>query len=349
MENNIASNDLLVDLVNRVPDNFTQVLRSKKNYHLYGKTFDYINTNYDGSKFSEKLYKHICGERHCKKCGTPLTSKQFRSFFDGYKEEFCSKKCALHSTERIIHIKQTKLDRYGSAAFNNLPKQQKTMVRKYGVPHNWSANSPLREKCYETNEKLHGSRTWNNQPKSHATKLGRGSYQKQIETTKNTCQKKYGVDFVTQLPEMRRKSKETNLRKYGVEYPSQNPTISEKCYKKWKSFILPSGRNIKLQGYEPIAILLLLQTYTEEALTTTRKDMPETWYILNQKRHRYFPDIFIKSENKFVEVKSEYTFQSKKEETIEKHNECLNNGYLHEIWIFNNKQKLMEVIKDYAS
>jgi hypothetical protein len=88
---------------------------------------------------------------------------------------------------------------------------------------------------------------------------------------------------------------------------------------------------------------------SKDLLIELIRRVPEIWYIINQKQHRYFPDIFIKSENKFIEVKSEYTFQSKKEETVIKHNKCLNDGYLHEIWIFNNKQKLMEVIKEYAS
>jgi len=348
MENNILTNEEILNVVNQYPDNFTQIFRSKKNRHLYGNTFDYISITYTGTKFSEKLYKHIHGEQYCKKCGNTLTSKQFRSFFDGYVEGFCSKNCALHSAERTEHIKNTKLERYGNSAYNNLPKQQETMLKKYDDRHNWGGNSSVREKCYETNEKLHGSRTWNNSDQSTKTKTKCGSYKTQIENTKKTCQSKYGVDFPTQIVGMKEKSKQTNLRKYGVEYPSQNPSISEKCYKKWKSFILPSGQSIKLQGYEPSALSLLLQTHQEKDLTTTRKNMPETWYILNQKRHRYFPDIFIKSENKFIEVKSEYTFKSKKEETFTKHNECLNNGYLHEIWIFNNKQKLVEVIQNYA-
>ena len=349
MENNILSKEQIIELIHEIPDNFTQSLRAKKNYFLYGDTFEYVDENYIGNKFSEKLYKHVYGLVNCKKCGKLLTSKQFRSFSLGYMGEFCSKTCALHSNERTDHIKHTKLLKYGCSSYNNLPKQQMTMLDKYGVKHNWSGMGSLREHCYLTNAKLYGSRGWNNPIQSTKTKSECGSYKRQVENTKKTCQSKYGVDFPTQTEGMKVKSKQTNLKKYGVEYPSQNPLISEKCYKKWHPFILPSGKVINLQGYEPAAILLLLQTYTEKEITVSRKDMPEIWYILNNKCLRYFPDIFIKEKNKFIEVKSEYTFQSKKDETFAKHNECLNNGYSHEIWIFNDKQKLMEVIKNYAS
>lgn len=349
MENNILSNENILLIVNEYPDNFTQIFRSEKNFNIYGDTFEYINSTYTGNKFSEKLYKYIYGERKCKKCNSLLTSKQFRSFFDGYMEEFCSKKCALHSDERTAHIKQTKLDRYGNSSYNNLLKQQTTMFSKYGVKHNWNGNSPLREKCYETNLKLHGSRTWNNPLQSVKTKNEHGSYVKQVETLKATCQRKYGVNFALQLPSVKEKCIQTNLKKYGVKYPAQCSDIIEKCYKKWKLFTFPSGNKINVQGYEPTAISLLLQNFTENEITTRKKDMPEIWYTLNDIRHRYYPDIFIKSQNRFIEVKSEYTYQSKKEENILKHNQCLDYGYKHEIWIFNTKQRLMEVINNYAS
>ena len=308
MGNNIASKDLLIDLINRVPDNFTQVLRSKKNSHLYGNTFDYVNTTYKGTKFSEKLYKHIHGEKNCKKCGTPLTCKQFRSFFEGYMEEFCSKKCALHSTERTDHIKQTKLERYGDSSYNNLPKQQETMVARHGVKHNWSSGSSLREKCYATNEKLHGSRGWNN-------------------------------------PE---KYKRTMMEKYGVKHPSHDPDILDKIQKcRWKQYKLPSGREIKIQGYEHFALNALLQTHSEEDIITERRKMPKIfWTDDSEKSHRYYPDIFIKSKNKFVEVKSPWIWKLHKNLNLQKIKAVKSQGFEIDVLLFNAKGELLET---YAS
>lgn len=345
---NILSKENIVEVINNSPDNFTQIFRSKKNYYLYGSTFNFINSNYSGEKFSEKVYKHIYGEKYCKKCGIKLTSKQFRSFFGGYKEEFCSKDCALHSKERTDNIKNTKIKLYGNASYNNMEKQKQTMLERHGVEHNWSGKGNLREKCYETNLKLHGSRGWNNSNKSTETKIKSGAYKKQVINMNKTCLSKYNKDFYTQTSEMKEKSANTNLKKLGVRYPSQHPDIIEKCYKKWKVFKFPSGKQINLQGYEPTALKLLIETFPERDIITTKKDMPSIWYTFNGNLRRYFPDIYLKSINKFIEVKSEYTFQLKKEENISKHNKCLDNGYFHEIWIFDKNLNLVEVIKNYA-
>ena len=308
MENNILSNKSLIELVTRVPDNFTQILRSKKNNHLYGGPFDYINATYSGTKFSEKLYKHIHGERRCKKCGTPLTSKQFRSFIEGYKEEFCSKTCALHSEERTNHIKQTKLERYGNTSYNNLPKQQDTMVARYGVKHNWSGKGTLREKCYETNEKLHGSRTWNN-----------------VEKFKKTC-----------------------LKKYGVTHPSHISEVLDKIQKcKWKQYKLPSGAEIKIQGYENFALDILFKTHLESDIVTKRIEMPKIfWTDELGKSHRYYPDIFIKSKNKFMEVKSPWIWNLHKNLNLQKIKAVKSQGFQIDVLLFNAKG---ELLKTYAS
>lgn len=274
MENNILPKEKILELVNQFPDHFTQILRSSKNYKLYGNTFSYIDTSYNGNKFSEKLYKYIYGERKCKKCNTLLTSKQFRSFFGGYMEEFCSKKCALHSDERTNHIKQTKLGKYGSSSYNNLPKQQATMLARHGVKHNWSGNGSLREKCYETNLKL-----------------------------------------------------------YGARHPINNY--------QHKKYILPSGKIIKVQGYEPFALDYLLKIYNENDLVSNRKTIPKFYYITyDNKKHIYYPDIFVKSKNLIVEVKSKWTSEFNPTIDILKERAVISSGYKFQKMIFNSKGKL---------
>ena len=68
MKNNILSKEEILKLVSEIPDNFTQVLGAKKYSSLYENTFRFVNQNYGGNKFSEKLYKHIYGSKNCKKC-----------------------------------------------------------------------------------------------------------------------------------------------------------------------------------------------------------------------------------------------------------------------------------------
>lgn len=342
METDILSKEKILSLINSYKDHFTQHFKSAQ---LYQFTYSFINFNYTGIKFTEKVYKHIYGEKFCKKCNGLLTSKQFRSFFRGYQGEFCSKKCSSHSEDRINHIKQTKKDRYGTPTYNNLPKQKRTMLEKYGVDHNWSKKSPLREKCYETKLKLYGNKNWNNTKKSINTKLIRSSYKKQKESLKNTCRKKYGVDFYVQTKDFRKKSESTFLKRYGVIHPSQVPEFHDKCTSyKWKNYLLPSGKIVRIQGYENLALDQIFEVYKEEDIILSKKDMPVIWYVKNNTQHKYFPDIFIKSENKLVEVKSEYTFNSNKEESLLKQKYSKIYGYLHEIWIYKKNKTLKEII-----
>ena len=48
------------------------------------------------------------------------------------------------------------------------------------------------------------------------------------EKTKQTCLKKYGVEYVSQCKEIRDKQKETCFKNYGVYYPQQNKEIQQK-------------------------------------------------------------------------------------------------------------------------
>jgi len=47
-------------------------------------------------------------------------------------------------------------------------------------------------------------------------------------------------------------------------------------------------------------------------------------YEYENETHRYYPDIYIKSENRVVEVKSTYTFNKEKEKNLLKRESVLN-------------------------
>lgn len=151
---------------------------------------------------------------------------------------------------------------------------------------------------------------------------------------KETCLDRYGVDHAMQSDEIKRRQIDGNIRKYGVEnymqseegkekfrnailekygvsHPMQVAEIAAKQQKsafKRKEFIMPSGRVIYVQGYEPQALNLLLEKYEEGDLVTEKveieKYVGKIWYKQSEKLHRYYPDIFVRSENLVVEVKS---------------------------------------------
>lgn len=62
----------------------------------------------------------------------------------------------------------------------------------------------------------------------------------------------------------------------------------------------------------------------------------KVFYMDDKKKRRYYPDIYIKSENRIIEVKSKYTFESHKTINKLKEKACVNLG-------FNFEFKIIEV------
>jgi hypothetical protein len=165
----------------------------------------------------------------------------------------------------------------------------------------------------------------------------------------NTNILKYGFKYPTQSSIIKNKIKNSNTLKYGVEYPSQNSEIAEKisksCYLK-KEYKLPSGKTISVQGYEPLALdcLILNEQIKEEDIVTGCKNVPVIWYNdASDKKHRHYVDIFIKSLNKCIEVKSTWTKEKKKDCIFLKQQAAKELGYNYEIWVYDGKGNRVEV------
>jgi len=122
--------------------------------------------------------------------------------------------------------------------------------------------------------------------------------------------------------------KETNLKKYGVEHLSY---LGNLCSYKKKDYRTPSGKILKIQGYEHFLLDELFDIYDETDIITQWNNMPEIFY--NEKR-RYFPDVYISSEQKFFEVKSEYTLFSNIEINKRKFEAVKIAGYKFELIVY---------------
>jgi hypothetical protein len=167
---------------------------------------------------------------------------------------------------------------------------------------------------------------------------------------KKTCLEKYGVEHISLIKEVKEKTKQTCLKKYGVETPAQNPDIAEKQSKnayKSKVYTFPSGRIENVQGAEPYALDYLLNiSINEDDIFVGVKNVPTIWYLDNDnKKHRHYVDIFIKSLNKCIEVKSTWTAKKKNDNIFLKQNAAKELGYEYEIWIFDGKNNLVETFK----
>ena len=182
------------------------------------------------------------------------------------------------------------------------------------------------------------------------------------------CMEKYGVINTAQLPEIKKKIVDAYTKKYGMHpkkteevqnkwkktclqryggHPNQNVDVqakSEKSSFAYKDYMFPSGNVVKLQGYENLALDELIQKYEEEDIHIGRLHVPNILYYIDDTKHVYFPDIYIKSENKIIEVKSEWTIQLHRANIEEKAHATIENGYKYEIWIYNGKGIKIDIL-----
>lgn len=278
------------------------------------------------------------------------------------KKQTCIEKYGDENFKNTNKSKQTKLEKYGNETFNNRIKAKETTLEKYGV-ENVSQNNDIKHKkevTFQTNYKL-GSEERIKLAKTRSRSWRANDIDAIIKKSKNTMIDRYGVDNILKIKEVAaevsRKNKEnapvrlaktrnTIKEKYGVDNVSQITEIHEKQQKtRWKSYTLPSGKIIKVQGYENKALDILLTIFSEEDIITSRRLLPNIWYTHVGKNRRYYPDLLIKSNNTIIEVKSEYTYKIYEEANLRKKDACISNGYNFEFWIFNKNSLRKEHYK----
>ena len=67
--------------------------------------------------------------------------------------------------------------------------------------------------------------------------------------------------------------------------------------------------------------------------------IPEIWFVdKNSKKHRHYVDIYIKYQNKCIEVKSIYTYKKYEYTNLLKKEAAEKMGYSFEFWIYMIKE-----------
>jgi len=235
-------------------------------------------------------------DKKCKICGSSFSS-------DKRATAYCSENCK-------------------TVFYNNrLKKTKETNLKKYGCENPYQ-NEEIKKKCRKIKKERYGDEHFVNVKKRQQTNL-----------------KKYGVSSYSKTKEYKNKCIKTSLEKYGTEYPMQSKDINKKSMVNacnFKEYILPSGKIVKIQGYENKALDELFKNgYKEEDVLMDRLDVPKIRYTdKNGKRRLYYPDIYIKSENKIIEVKSEYTYNYNLNTNLLKEKACINNGFNFEFKIY---------------
>ena len=253
--------------------------------------------------------------------------------------KYCSNKCQL--SDYWSNISSEEIER-------RIIKTKKTCKEKYGV-ENFNTLDIIKEKTKKTNNEKYNS--------DYHLKTDKSK-----QMIKDNLNDKYGVDNVSKLEYVkikkknksllktdeeklliREKYKNTILERYGVEHLSQDSDFLEELLKKsfsYKSHRLPSGKVISLQGYEPKVIDYLLKYYDEDDILYTNKSIEnkigKIFYKNIDKVSRYFPDLYIISENKIVEVKSTFTYDLDIVKNMSKKEECLKRGINFDFIIYDN-------------
>jgi hypothetical protein len=119
--------------------------------------------------------------------------------------------------------------------------------------------------------------------------------------------------------------------KYGVYHPMQRPEVLERFLRKrykFKLFTFPSGSTVYVQGYEHKILQFLIDVgISESDIIVDHQKIPRIKYNFENKERIYFPDIYVKSKNLIIEVKSIYTYNSNLEMNLAKELATKENGF----------------------
>jgi len=166
------------------------------------------------------------------------------------------------------------------------------------------------------------------------------------EKITNTFQAKYGVSNPSQIEDVKKKKEVSCISRLGFANPSQSPDVQAKKTKssKKKIFTSSAGKKYELEGYEPHAIERLLKLGIDDDDILTGKQIIErigsVAFLCGEKKHFYHPDIFIISQQKIVEVKSEYWYHRQLDLNKMKRDAILNLGLKFEFWVYDTFLKL---------
>jgi hypothetical protein len=117
-----------------------------------------------------------------------------------------------------------------------------------------------------------------------------------------------------------------------------------------KSYPFPNGTVVNVQGYEPYCLDQLLREGVNEVdLLAGYAARPIIWYEVEGTKHRYYPDIYIPSQNAIIEVKSEYTYKLHPGINHLKMAACISSGYHAELRIYSAKGELLQTLTEFRS
>jgi hypothetical protein len=314
-------------------------LKSKHGISLYEYKFKFPKSNYG---------EYVVGKFDCKECGDIVSSnsvikvnhlKLHNLSVDNYniKHHKIECECGCGEFTEYSYTRHTYnrfLGGHCESWNSGLTKDTNSSIKRQS--EYMMKNNPMNDNKVVERMLSHPNSKWT-----------RKRIQSRSDSYKKTMLKKYGVSNYFKTSEFREKSETTCLKKYGVRNAQQNTEVHQKNIKSrlnFKDYKTPSGKLLRVQGYEPQALDILFKLYDESDIFTDKKGMPKFWYN-NGKDRRYFPDIFIKSENKFIEVKSMWTYKTHEDTVESKCKSVTDKLYKIDVWILHENGKLLQEYK----
>lgn len=302
--------------------------------------------------YSEKiflLYYDLDDSKHtCWRCGgrTP-----FIQWSKGYKSNCCEKE----TRERLTMERETTVTKI---CVNCNNEYTTTLWLNSDTCSKKCANAKWRRECPDEVAAT--------QRKREATCLEKYGDKNVVNSkyTRDITKKKLGVEYPWQSKKIRDGITQRRYDEFGYYAPAQNPEVAARIsatrierygdklpqLHKYKDYKFPSGKICKLQGYEPQALNFLLTIYGEDDIVVGRNEMLRIAlagsfeYIHGNTTRSYYPDIYIKSKNLFIEVKSTFTFDMHQNTVFLKQQAVKDKGYDHQILIFHPNGDLLRTI-----
>jgi len=285
-----------------------------------------------------------------KKC--ELCEKEFEPPKSNPKRKFCSDECVQKN--KSIFQKSYKNSEEGkriNSEAQRLAQNRPDVKERKRISQKERSNRPeVKEKFQRWSREFHNKKEIKETTSEWTKKFQKdnpGFLKKFHERTKEYYKKEYPLDEIAK----QNRSESAKKLFQNLEHKDKiskilsekwkNPEFADYMFSRrhnYKDFVFPSGRIIRVQGYENIALNELLGKYLEEdifvGVKEIRNEIGEIWYSKEGKSHKYFPDIFIKSINTIFEVKSNFTFSQKREINFLKRDACLKKGINFEFLIY---------------
>lgn len=271
----------------------------KSDYYFKNKVFEYTKFLNESSTIMCRLWHWINKINYIPKCANCDNLASFSK--KGGKQKGYNKYCCGSCKMTYINLNRSEQD-----TINRKNKIKSTCIKKYGVEHYFSSDQVKEKKLI-------------------------------------TYRKNYGVDNPSQLDAVKAKKIATCIKNYGVENPSKCSEIQAKKSRvtKNKTIISPKGKIYLTEGYESIAIKELFSLGYKDEDILNRGDIKSYLGLIEYKfegvKKVYHPDIYLRNENKIIEVKSLYWYLRELYKNIAKKEACINKNLKFEFWIYDPK------------